>query len=78
LSSNYRFAVKREKVDTEAVKLDRYVPQGSYAGDWHKDKRDGFGTQVFASGDKCVWAAVAPISDETRAGCRCPRIAARC
>jgi hypothetical protein len=45
------FNVKRE-LSTGVLKYDIYRPQGTYAGDWHNNQRDGFGTQVFSNGDK--------------------------
>lgn len=45
------FQVKRE-LSTGVVKYDKYIAQGQYQGDWHENKRDGFGTQIFSSGDK--------------------------
>lgn len=47
------FLVKREKLETGVRKAgDSYTAQGSYAGDWYRDKKDGFGTMIFANGDK--------------------------
>lgn len=46
------FLVKREKLDSGVRKGDSYKQQGSYAGDWYRDKKDGFGTMIFANGDK--------------------------
>lgn len=48
------FLVTREKSDSGVRKGDTYKQQGSYAGDWYRDKKDGFGTMIFANGDKCV------------------------
>lgn len=46
------FAVTRERIKNNAVNHDLYLPRGSYAGEWSADKRHGFGTQTYASGDK--------------------------
>jgi len=52
-----RYFVDRHKVENAAVRSDSYIPRGSYAGEWAGDKREGFGAQIFANGDKCVVSA---------------------
>jgi hypothetical protein len=52
LSVRCRHFVTRRKIDSAAVKEDVYLHKGSYAGDWNYDRREGFGSQTYSSGDK--------------------------
>lgn len=47
-----RFFVTRRLTHTVISTTDDYLSSGSYVGEWHNDKREGYGTQIYGSGDK--------------------------
>ena len=48
---------------TDCGRVLEWRQASSYQGEWHNDKREGFGTMVFSNGDKVRWRIPALLVD---------------